>query len=109
MYDVGEGLAGVTIKPSSGTYTAVTSTSGGYAITFSGAGSVTITASGGALTTAVVKTIDFAGDNVKVDFNPDKSGLPSAVSLVLPSTSVTINYDTVKFVWNKVTGATKYH
>ncbi len=109
FYDPGEGLSGVTIKPSSGSYIAVTSTSGGYAIPFSGSGTVSVTASGGALTTSVTHSIVFSGENVKVDFLPDKSGLPGIVSLVLPLADTLINRDTAIFQWNKVPTATKYH
>jgi len=109
FYDPGEGLSGVTIRPSSGSYTAVTSTSGGYAIPYSGSGTVTVTASGGALTTSVTHSVTFSGENVKVDFQPDKSGLPGIVSLVLPLADTLIHRDTALFQWNKVTGATKYH
>jgi uncharacterized protein YkwD len=108
FYDPGEGLAGVTIKASSGTYTAVTSTSGGYAIPFSGSGNVSVTASGGPLTTTVTHIIDFNAANVKVDFTPDKTGLPSIVTLVVPLADTTINLDSVRFTWNKVSGATVY-
>lgn len=110
FYDPGEGLAGVTIKPSAGsTFTAITSTSGGYAIPYSGSGDITVTASGGGLGTSVTHPITLAGVNVKVDFQPDKSGLPGIVTLMLPLADTLINQDSAHFVWNKVTGATNYH
>ena len=70
-YDQGEGLAGVTVMPGSGTYYAVTPAAGGFVIPLpaTGAGTMTITASGGGLGAARVKTITWtAGTNVKVDF-----------------------------------------
>ena len=70
-YDQGEGLAGVTVMPDSGTFYAVTPAAGGFVIPLpaSGAGTMTLTASGGGLGTARTKTITWtAGTNVKVDF-----------------------------------------
>ncbi|MBI2927553.1 MAG: CAP domain-containing protein [Verrucomicrobia bacterium] len=70
FYTVGEGLAGVTVKPAAGTYYAVTSTSGGYALPLSAtSGSLTVTASGGALATAMSKTITLKNQNIKLDFD----------------------------------------
>jgi hypothetical protein len=109
FYDPGEGLAGVTIKPSSGSATAVTSTSGGYAIPYTNGGTINVTASGGSLGTSVTHSVTLAGKNVKVDFSPDKSGLPGIVQLMLPLADTIINQDSARFVWNKVTGATTYH
>ncbi|HLP28906.1 MAG TPA: CAP domain-containing protein [Candidatus Didemnitutus sp.] len=88
FYDVGEGLAGVSVKPNRGTYYAVTSTSGGYAIPFTGSGSVVVTASEGGLSAPVVKTVDFNGENLKVDFIPASQG-PGNVTLRLPANSAT--------------------
>jgi len=109
FYDIGEGDSGVKITVSSGSYYAITSGSGGYAIPFSGSGSVTVTASGGPFPTPVTKTIDFEGQNVKVDFNPDLTGYPTQAILVLPSIDTTVNFDSVTFTWNSVQLATKYH
>ena len=108
MYDIGEGLAGVTIKPSSGSFTAVSSASGGYAIPYTGSAQVTVTASGGSLSTAVTHTIQFNAENYKLDFLPDRTGFPGEVLLVLPLSDTSINIDTVRFRWNKLTGATVY-
>jgi uncharacterized protein YkwD len=109
FYDEGEGLAGVTIKPSSGNYYAVTSSSGGYAILYSGSGGITVTASGGALQSPISKTISFDVDNVKVDFTTAMTGIPGVTNLILPLADTTINHDTALFQWNKMTGATLYH
>ena len=88
-YDEGEGLGGVTVLPSSGSYYALTSASGGFVIPLpaSGAGALTLTASGGGLGAARVKTISYtAGTNVKVDFTTADHGksLP-VVKLTVPS------------------------
>ena len=82
-YDAGEGLGGVTITPSAGTYYAVTSASGGFVIPLptTGSGTLTIAAAGGGLGTVRYKTVSYtAGTNVKVDFTPaDASGAPAPV------------------------------
>ena len=108
IYDPGEGISGVTIKPSTGSYSAVSSTSGGYAIPFSTNGSVTITASGGTLAQPVTHTVTFNGENIKVDFLPDLSGLPADVPMIFPLDASSVNRDTVRLVWNKVLGASNY-
>ena len=46
FYDIGEGIGGVTITPSSGGYYAVSSSSGGYAIPIGTSGTIMVTASG---------------------------------------------------------------
>jgi uncharacterized protein YkwD len=109
FYDEGEGLAGVTIKPSSGNYYAVTSSSGGYAVLYSGSGGVTVTASGGALQSPISRTVSFDVDNVKVDFTTAMSGIPGVTNLILPLADTTINRDSALFQWNKMAGATVYH
>ena len=70
FYDPGEGLDGVTIMPSSGSYYAVTSESGGYAIPITSQGLLMVTASGGGLKTPIAMTVEtqIPGDNVKLDF-----------------------------------------
>lgn len=69
VYDVGEGVAGVTVRPERGAYYAVTSSSGGYAIPFSAdAGLLRVTASGGALVSPITRSVTLGGHNVKLDF-----------------------------------------
>jgi uncharacterized protein YkwD len=51
MYDVGEGLADVKVKPNIGTYWATTAKSGGYALPATATGVYTVTFSGGGLGT----------------------------------------------------------
>ncbi len=109
-YDPGEGMAGVRIDVAGASYYAVSATQGGYAIPYSGPnGSVTVTASGGAFPTPVTKTIDFEGENVKVDFNPDLTGYPTQVTLVLPGADTIVNADSVLFGWDSVALSTSYH
>ena len=85
FYAVGEGVQGVTITPSAGTWTAMTSTSGGYAFPISGStGFVNVTASGPGLpgTGSITKSFFLKGENAKVDFkaieaiDSDLDGLP---------------------------------
>ena len=98
FYDIGEGLAGVTVKPSRGTYYAVSSTSGGYAIPFTGGGSVTVTATEGGLATPVVKTVDFNSENIKVDIIPALQS-PGVIVLTAPANNVTGSALTVALTW----------
>jgi hypothetical protein len=67
FYDIGEGISGVTITPSTGTYYAVTSTSGGYAFPIGTSGTITVTASGSGLG-SISKTVTLTGANIKLDF-----------------------------------------
>lgn len=97
FYDMGEGLSGVTVTPSKGSYYAVTSSSGGYAIPVQGVtGSVTVEASGGGLGAIVTKNITLSGENVKVDFT---SPLPGDVSLASPLPGEVIAQKSVTFKW----------
>lgn len=74
FYDVGEGIAGVTITPSSGAYYAVSSSSGGYALPVGTSGTITVTASGQGLG-SISKTITLTGANVKLDLTPQTGGI----------------------------------
>ena len=67
FYDIGEGIAGVTITTSAGGYYAVSSSSGGYAIPIGTSGTITVTASGPGFG-PITKTVTLTGVNVKVDF-----------------------------------------
>jgi hypothetical protein len=67
FYDTGEGLAGVTITPSSSGYYAVSSSSGGYVIPVGTSGTITVTASGPGFA-PITKTVTLNGANVKLDF-----------------------------------------
>ncbi len=113
FYDVGEGISGVTIMPSTGQYYAVTSASGGYAIPVTQKGQMTLTASGGTFGTPAVKTITVGPDNVKVDFNPGSGGgggnPPAAVTLVSPAAGASVATTPVRLSWNRAAGATLYH
>ena len=86
FYDIGEGISGVTITPSSGNYYAISSSSGGYAFPIATSGTITVTASGagfGSITTTVTLT----GFNIELDFTPQGSTLVTTVSQ--PTTQTT--------------------
>lgn len=110
FYDVGEGLSGVTVMPSAGTYFAVTSESGGYAIPVtSSMGNITVTASGGALTSPVVLSATTGTENVKLDFKAGTPSLPGIVSLIAPTDESIVASPQMPLVWEQIAGATTYH
>ena len=75
LYDPGEGIGGVTVKPDQGVYYAVTSSAGGYALPITEPGTYEITFSGPALNSDlnsalsgdVVKTVRIGDDSVLLD------------------------------------------
>jgi uncharacterized protein YkwD len=83
-YDMGEGLAGVTITTSNGAYYTTTTAAGGYVLPLpSGSGTLTVTASGGALGQPRVKTITYGNaTNVKVDFTTAQPSNGPALPIV---------------------------
>ncbi|MBU3698956.1 MAG: hypothetical protein FGM33_02950 [Candidatus Kapabacteria bacterium] len=107
FYDIGEGVEGVKITPSRGSYYAVSSASGGYAIPYTGTGSVTLSASGGGLPAAMSKTADLSGQNVKVDFVPASAG-PGVVTLSKPANNAANVTPTVTLEWSAAAQASKY-
>ena len=106
-YDPGEGIPGVRVQPSSGSYHAITSTSGGYAFPYTGTSTITVTASGGGLPSEMRQTVQLTGDNVKVDFMPGGS-VPSAVTLAYPANSATNTQLPANLGWKSIKGATGY-
>jgi uncharacterized protein YkwD len=107
FYDIGEGVAGVTVKPSRGSFHAVSSTSGGFAIPYSGPGSVTVVASGGGLPANISKTVELTGENVKVDFVPASAG-PGTVALSKPTNNAANVTPVVTLEWAAAAQADKY-
>jgi hypothetical protein len=90
-YDDGEGLSGVTIMPSIGTYYAITADSGGYAIPITETGAVTLNFSGGTLPASgsisttlstVSQLVDFIPSDVPVSPSFQKN-LPGVLFLLL--------------------------
>ena len=79
FYDIGEGISGVTITPSSGNYYAVSSSAGGYAFPIGTSGTITVTASGGGFG-PITKTITLTGYNIELDFTPQGSSLLTTTS-----------------------------
>ncbi len=105
QYDPGEGLSGVTVTPSTGDYYAVTSSSGGYAIPTTATGNIFVSAAGNGITGS--KSISLTGKaNVKVDFN--QSSTPSVI-LSYPIDQSSVNGDSARVGWNKLSTATLYH
>ncbi|MES2764252.1 MAG: CAP domain-containing protein [Bacteroidota bacterium] len=106
FYDVGEGVSGVTVTPSKGTFYAITSSSGGYAIPMTNvSGPVSVTASGTGIGGSATKNVSFSGENVKLDFT---SALPGNVSLISPANEELLKADSVKFSWMKSANVSKY-
>lgn len=69
VYDAGEGRAGLTVVPDTGSNYAVTSTSGGYAIPLPGkAGPLKVQLWDPSGTVVLERNVDLEGDNVKLDF-----------------------------------------
>jgi uncharacterized protein YkwD len=66
--DLGEGLSGVLVTPSSGTHGALTGQAGGYAFPVALSGTLTVTFTGGGLAGKVTKTgVTLGGVNLKLD------------------------------------------
>jgi len=83
FYDVGEGVADVSVHVLGGAYYTVTSSSGGFAVPYDmggGAGDIEVTFSGGALETPVQTTVVGTGENVKLDLQ--SSGNDSVTVLI---------------------------
>jgi uncharacterized protein YkwD len=91
FYDAGEGMAGITITPSTGSYYAISTSSGGYAIPIGTSGTITVTASGPGFG-QIIKTVTLTGTNIKLDFTPQPSsttGSQSVTQTVTQSTTQT--------------------
>ena len=90
FYDIGEGIGGVTITPSSGGYYAVSSSSGGYAIPIGTSGTITVTASVPGFG-PITRTVTLTGANVKLDFTVSAQVSSSSTSqqTTIPQISTT--------------------
>jgi hypothetical protein len=102
FYDIGEGIAGVTITTSSGGYYAVSSSSGGYAIPIGTSGTITVTASGPGFG-PVTRTVSLTGVNIKLDFtiSSQTSGTTStSMQTSVTSTLVATSQTTTAIVNN---------
>jgi hypothetical protein len=91
MYDPGEGLGGVTVRPAQGSFYAVTADSGGYAIPITAAGSYDVTFSGGSLASTHQRTITLGADSALLDLEPTAVPEP-ALSLLGPMALLTIGW-----------------
>jgi len=88
FYNIGEGISGVTITPSSGDYYAMTSSSGGYAFPIPSSGTITVTASGNGFG-SISKTITLSGTNVELDFTSQGGSFTTASETATQTTSQT--------------------
>lgn len=108
FYDIGEGLAGVQVMPTTGTFYATTSTSGGYAIPYTGTGNMTVTASGGELPAPIIRNIQLSSENVKLDFILGQGNFTPNVVLNLPMNGAETEDAVQTFQWFPGQGATEY-
>ncbi len=70
MYDPGEGLVGVSVRPAQGIFFAVTSDGGGYAIPIVAPGTYDVTFSGGPLANSHQRTITLGSVSALLDLEP---------------------------------------
>ncbi len=89
FYDIGEGISGVQITPSGGSYYAVSSTSGGYAFPIGTSGTITVTASGSVFG-SITKTVSFTGANTKLDFINISNNATTETTTTTSTASTTI-------------------
>ena len=95
VYDLGEGLSGVSVTPEPGIFRAISSTSGGYAIPMGTvSGPLIVHLEGPPFPAGTTRRITMpAGCNFKADFNPtdvpdtDKDGIRDTMDLVPDSVS----------------------
>jgi len=88
FYDIGEGISGVTITPSSGDYYAISSSSGGYAFPIPSSGTITVTASGNGFG-PISRTITLTGTNVELDFTSQGASSTTASQSTMQTTTTT--------------------
>lgn len=106
FYDIGEGIGGVTITPSSGGYYAVSSSSGGYAIPIGTSGTITVTASGPGFG-PITKTVTLTGVNVKLDFTVSGQVSSSSTPLQTSTTSSVVATSSTQTESSSTTAASR--
>ena len=100
LYDPGEGLAGVTAMPDSGTYYAVTGDGGGFAIPVLADGEYLVTFSGGDLSEEEQRFVTVAGQSALVIWNEADSYVPALVGdPVRPALNVIRSESTIRVEW----------
>jgi hypothetical protein len=97
FYDIGEGVSGVTITPSSGEYYAISSSSGGYAFPIPISGTITVTASGNGFG-PISKTITLTGTNVELDFTSQGGAITTASQSTTETTTQAVSQTTSQSV-----------
>lgn len=88
FYDIDEGIGGVTITPSVGSYYAVSSPAGGYAFPIGTSGTIMVTASGPGFG-PITKTVALNGTNIELDFT-SQSSLQTSFQSTTPTSSQSI-------------------
>ena len=82
FYDVGEGVANVTVRLTGGAYYAVTSTSGGFALPYtSGTGQLDVIFSDGSIPAPATRMVTGTGQNVKLDFVVNGESPPTSAAV----------------------------
>jgi len=91
FYDIGEGMAGVTITSSAGNYYAISSPSGGYAFPIGTSGTIMVTASGPGFS-PITKTVTLTGSNVKLDFTSQASSSQTSSQSIAPTLAQPVTF-----------------
>jgi hypothetical protein len=115
LYDLNEGLAGVSLN--NGSTIVTTNAQGGYAMPISGLAPMVITCSGGAFLGAGVATLSATNQNIEVDFVAGQAegivnfgqNLPQAPTAPAGVAATDGAFtDRVRVSWNNVAGAASY-
>jgi uncharacterized protein YkwD len=108
MYDPGEGIAGVSVTPNTGSHYAITSESGGYAFPVAKNTTISVTFAGEGIGAPSTVTASVGTDNYKLDFVPAASA-PLAPILQLPANNATnVVASNVTLTWRTVPTASMY-
>ena len=91
FYDIGEGMSGVLVSPSSGSWGALTGQAGGYAFPVGTSGTVTVTYSGGGLTGLVIKTVVLGATNVKQNVFASEAVAGGGSAPATPASAATVS------------------
>jgi len=89
QYDPGEGMAGITVMPDSGAYSAITANSGGYAFPAASSSLLEVTFSGNGIGTAVKRTAAVGSESVLVDLKYSGGSVDEPQAITNPASDVT--------------------
>lgn len=98
FYDASEGIAGVTITSSTGSYYAISSSSGGYAFPIGASGTITVTASGPSIG-LITKTLTLTGTNIKLDFTLQTMSTTSSQSSIQTTSFQAITFQSTPSIF----------